>query len=133
MASLPKKVNGAPPSVPTTMRGWAHTASGLPTSILKLTADLPVPKIKTPTDVLIKIRYAALNPGVSVMMQFVPIIFRTKPSIPEFDFSGTIAQLGSAIASTRNLKVDTEVFGSIPLGSLVMAGQGALAEYVVVS
>jgi len=132
MASLPEEVNGAPSSVPTTMRGWAHTACGLPTNILKLATDLPVPKIKTPTDVLIKICYAALNPGASIMMQYVPMIFRTKPSIPEFDFSGTIAQLGSGVPSARNLKVDTAVFGSIPLGSLVKAGQGALAEYVVV-
>ena len=66
------------------------------------------------------------------MMQFIPIIFCTKPPIPEFDFSGTIAQLGSGVSSRRNLKVDAAVFGSIPLGSLVKAGQGALAEYVVV-
>jgi NADPH:quinone reductase-like Zn-dependent oxidoreductase len=60
------------------------------------------------------------------------MIFCTKPSIPEFDFSGTIAQLGSGVPSPRNPKVDAVVFGSIPLGSVVKAGQGPLAEYVVV-
>jgi hypothetical protein len=68
MASLPEEVNGAPSSVLTTMRGWAHTACGLPTNSLNLIADLPVPKIKTPTDVLIKISYAALNRGALIIM-----------------------------------------------------------------
>jgi NADPH:quinone reductase-like Zn-dependent oxidoreductase len=56
------------------------------------------------------------------------MIFCTKPSIPEFDFSGTIAQLGSGVPSPRNPKVDAVVFGSIPLGSVVKAGQVLVSQ-----
>jgi NADPH:quinone reductase-like Zn-dependent oxidoreductase len=56
------------------------------------------------------------------------MIFCTKPSIPECDFSGTIAQLGSGVPSPRNPKVDAVVFGSIPLGSVVKAGQVLVSQ-----
>ena len=129
MASPPNPTSSTAPS---TMRAWTHTSTGPPRKVLKLTTDFPVPKITNPTDVLVKVAYTALNPGGSLMTELIPMIFRTKPSIPELDFSGTVVQLGSDISDTRNLKSGDAVFGSISLGQLVRFGQGTLAEFVVV-
>ncbi|CZR56206.1 related to zinc-binding oxidoreductase [Phialocephala subalpina] len=119
---------------PKTMRAWTHIRAGLPSEVLHLSSDIPIPATLKPDEVLIKISHAALNPGASVMLQLIPMFFRTKPSIPELDFSGTIAELGSSVASSRKLSPGTRVFGSVgPLGQHVNKGKGALAEYVVLS
>lgn len=66
------------------------------------------------------------------MMQLIPMIFRTKPCIPETDFSGAIVRTGSKVPFSRELFPGTAVFGSVPIGEHVSSGKGALAEYVVV-
>jgi reticulon-4-interacting protein 1, mitochondrial len=66
------------------------------------------------------------------MMQLLPTLFRSKPAIPEMDFSGEIAAVGPGVPSSRRLLVGSLVFGSILLGTH-LGGAGALAEYVVVS
>ncbi|KAF2180322.1 GroES-like protein [Zopfia rhizophila CBS 207.26] len=114
-----------------TMRAWAHTRSGLPSSVLSL-ANLPIPTISSPSQVLVRISHCALNPGGSIVMQLLPFIFRASPAIPEMDFSGTIVECGANIPEERNLKIGSEVFGSIPLSQHVKSIGGALAEYVVV-
>lgn len=118
-------------SAPST-RAWTHTRAGLPSQVLNLASDIPAPTTLKPDEVLVKVSHTALNPGASVMLQLIPMIFRTKPSIPEVDFAGTIAKLGSSVPPTRKLSPGTRVFGCIPLGQHVSKGKGALAEYVVV-
>ncbi|ORY10285.1 hypothetical protein BCR34DRAFT_354742 [Clohesyomyces aquaticus] len=114
-----------------TMRAWTHTRAGLPGDVLAL-SSLPVPSITSPTQVLIRITYCALNPGGSIIMQLLPFFFRTSPAIPETDFSGVIVACGADVPSERCLQVGTEVFGSILVGQHVKSTSGALAEYVVV-
>jgi NADPH:quinone reductase-like Zn-dependent oxidoreductase len=65
------------------------------------------------------------------MMHLAPSIFRTKPCIPELDFSGTVTSVGSAVPESRGLTPGTPVLGSILVGDH-MKGSGALAEFVVV-
>jgi NADPH:quinone reductase-like Zn-dependent oxidoreductase len=81
---------------------------------------------------LIRISHAALNPGGSLMMQLLPPIFRTKPCIPELDFSGHVVQVGRGVSpdSPSSCSPGAAVFGSILVGAHVR-GSGALADYVV--
>jgi len=60
------------------------------------------------------------------------MLFRTNPSIPEMDFSGTIVKTGNKVPVSRKLVGGAAVFGSIPIGQLITSGKGALAEYVAV-
>ena len=119
-------------SFPATMRAWIHTRAGPPSQVLSLSSDVPTPTIKEPTDVLVSIIHAALNPGASIMMQLCPFFFRSKPAIPELDFSGTLVAAGSAALKSGRLAIGDPVFGSIGAGKHINAGSGALAEYVVV-
>lgn len=113
------------------MRGWVYTSRGAPSQVLSLQENLPLPTVKSPNHVLIKVRHAALNPAGSVIMQLCPTFLRSKPSIPEMDFAGELVSLGQSVPLNRRLKPGLEVFGSIAVGEH-LKGQGALGEYVVV-
>jgi NADPH:quinone reductase-like Zn-dependent oxidoreductase len=63
------------------------------------------------------------------MMQLCPSIFRTKPCIPELDFSGTVVSLGPSVPASRGLGKGVEVFGSV-LVPAHLKGAGSLSEYV---
>lgn len=58
--------------------------------------------------------------------------FRTKPSIPETDFSGIVVATGHAVSPSRELIPGAKVFGAAPIVDMILHGRGALAEYVVV-
>ncbi|KAH8706969.1 zinc-binding oxidoreductase [Phaeosphaeriaceae sp. PMI808] len=114
-----------------TMKAYTHTRAGVAKDVLTQCV-VPKPTITSPTQVLVQLSHCALNPAGSIVMQLVPFIFRASPAIPEMDFSGTIVEIGTDVPENRNLKPDTEVFGSIPLGQHVKSTCGALAEYIVV-
>jgi NADPH:quinone reductase-like Zn-dependent oxidoreductase len=116
----------------TTMRAWTHSRAGHPSKVLSLVEDAPLPTIKSPNEILVRVSRAALHPGASIMMQLCPFVFRFKPSIPETDFSGTIVSVGKDVTATQNLSPGTPVFGSIPVGPHIRTGSGALAEFLVV-
>ena len=122
------------------MRAYTHNMRGHPSDTLNLSSR-PIPTLqntKTPhsSQILVKISHCALNPGASIIMQLLPFFFRTSPSIPEMDFSGTIQEISSGGASEAEgetpLTGGTKVFGSVPVGRHVRNGVGALSEYVVV-
>jgi NADPH:quinone reductase-like Zn-dependent oxidoreductase len=120
------------PSPAGTMKAFTHTASGLPPAILHLSHNLPIPILAAPTDVLVKVSHASLNPGGSIITRLVPMAFRTKPSIPDMDFSGTVTKTSKSVPVSRELVPGTAVFGTVPVSQHVMGGKGALAEYVAV-
>lgn len=62
-------------------------------------------------------------------MQLCPAFLRTKPCIPELDFSGRIISLGPAVPEPRGLKVGDDVLGSV-LVPAHLKGAGTLAEFV---
>jgi NADPH:quinone reductase-like Zn-dependent oxidoreductase len=114
------------------MKALTHTISGFPDAILRPSYNLPIPIITAPTDVLIKISHASLNPSASMLTNLIPMTFRTKPSIPETDFSGWVVKTGKGVSASRELVKGAKVFGSAPLSGMIMYGRGVLAEYVVV-
>jgi NADPH:quinone reductase-like Zn-dependent oxidoreductase len=120
------------PSPAGTMKAFTHTACGLPPAVLRLSHNLPIPILAAPTDVLVKISHASLNPGGSIITRMVPMPFRTKPSIPDMDFSGTVVKTSKSVPVSRELVPGTAVFGTVPMSQHLMGGKGALAEYVVV-
>jgi len=63
-------------------------------------------------------------------MQLCPSVLRSKPSIPELDFSGMVVDVGSDVPASRELRAGVSVFGSVLVGSHISAGIGALAEYI---
>jgi NADPH:quinone reductase-like Zn-dependent oxidoreductase len=115
-----------------TMRGWAHSTPGRPETVLKLRNDLPYPSVVGPTEVLVAISHAALNPGASIFTTLLPMFMRTKPSIPDMDFAGKIVSVGADVLTSRDLKAGTRVFGSVPVPQYVGKARGSMAEFVVV-
>jgi NADPH:quinone reductase-like Zn-dependent oxidoreductase len=118
-------------SLPTTMRAWTHSKPGEPEDVLVLRSDIPV-STPTPTEVLVKISHAALNPGAGIFLRLLPMFLRAKPAIPELDFAGTICHVGAEVPADRGLAVGTQVFGSIPVLKHIGSGKGSIAEYVTV-
>ncbi len=113
-----------------TIRAWTHDVQGPPAKVLLFRQDIPRPRLASSAQVLVHVRYAALNPAGSVMMQLCPSIFRTAPSIPEMDFAGQIVEVGTSVNPSRGFKPGMDVFGSIPV-SEHLKGHGALCEYVI--
>lgn len=112
------------------MRAWVAVRQGHFKDVLELKTDWPTPAPPKTGEVMIRISYAALNPGNIKMMAFkIPFMRNT---IVGLDFVGEIVQVGpSAPTSSSNMRVGTIVGGSVPL-SKVFRGAGALADYVVV-
>ncbi|KAK7025982.1 hypothetical protein VNI00_015812 [Paramarasmius palmivorus] len=107
------------------MRAWTHTQAGRPSEVLSFSsAQEPTSSHDT---VIVKVQYAALNPGGSIMLQLCPFIFRNRkvPAIPELDFSGIVSS-----SNTDRFSPGDEVFGSIPVKNHLQEGSGALAEFV---
>lgn len=117
---------------PGTMDAWVHSRAGRPSDVLSLSSNVAVPSIKEPSDVLVRISHAALNPGASIMMQLCPFFLRSKPAIPELDFSGTIVAAGPMALGSGRVAIGDVVFGSIGVGNHVKEGHGALTRFVVV-
>ncbi|KAJ9603162.1 hypothetical protein H2200_012457 [Cladophialophora chaetospira] len=112
------------------MRAWTHEIQGPPETVLSFRDNIPRPRLDSSTPrVLVRVKYAALNPGGSIMMQLCPSFLKTKPSIPEMDFAGHIVEIGSGVDQSLELEPQLEVFGSIPV-SEHLKGHGALGEYV---
>jgi reticulon-4-interacting protein 1, mitochondrial len=118
---------------PPTMRAWTHSQAGIPSVTLHFLSDAKTPALTSATDVLVQITHASLSPAGSIMMQFCPSIFRSKPAIPELDFAGTLIAVGADVPKDRNLATGDAVFGSVTVRPHLSAGAGALAEYVVVA
>lgn len=117
------------------MRAWTHTRRGSPLSVLSLT-DIPRPENIPPNYVQIKVTHCSLNPSSTILMKILPNPFGTT-RIPELDFAGVVASVGSGSTSpsTRNqLTPGTRVFGvtyGTPLQLLQGKVSGTLAEYIV--
>jgi hypothetical protein len=63
---------------------------------LTLSSSYPNATLKSPTSVLVRITHASLSSGGSIMMQLCPFKFiRSRPSIPELDFSGIVPSIDS--------------------------------------
>ncbi|KAK6220051.1 zinc alcohol dehydrogenase [Colletotrichum tabaci] len=144
-----------------TSRAWTFTARGSPRSVLSL-VSLPAPtlppassllaKAKPVPDaddgyewLLVKVAYAALNPGSRLYITMLPAVARAKTAVPELDLSGTVADVwgpgtGPGSASGPNSAMTTHnsrfakgdrIAAFIPVSYGWPTGTGALAEHVV--
>ncbi|KAJ5585651.1 Zinc alcohol dehydrogenase [Penicillium hetheringtonii] len=104
------------------MRAWYHDGRGQPTEVLKFTTDFVTPRFSdlAPDEILVKVSYCALTPGVSMMMPLEPAWLHKMPAIPELEFSGTVIALGTDAEATRpDLAVDTPVIVFVPMQRLI--------------
>lgn len=116
------------------MRAWYHDGRGQPTEVLKFTTDFVTPRFSdlAPDEILVKVSYCAITPGVSMMMPLEPAWLHKMPAIPELEFSGTVIALGTDAEATRpDLAVDTPVFGVTSMKIRGKKGLGTLAEYCI--
>lgn len=111
------------------MRAWTFVRRGSPVDVLQLTPDYPTPQLGQlkPDEVLVKVSAVGLQAGMSVLFALAPH-FRT-PWIPEVDFSGTVAAVGTNVAQ-EEFQIGDEVLGTPTMDS-ILRHNGVLAEYAV--
>ncbi|KAJ5745929.1 hypothetical protein N7520_011111 [Penicillium odoratum] len=119
--------------IPPTMPAWSYQTRGPISKVLNYTPDFPTPHPSTlsPNEVLIKIAYSGFTPSASTLVSILPTwIHKDETAIPELEFSGTVAALGSNILASRpELQLHTPVFGITSLSVLLRRGLGTLAGY----
>ena len=76
--------------------------------------DLPTPELSSPTDVLVKVHAASINPGdvktaAGATRVMMPLTFPYKIGL---DLSGTVVRVGEAVTEFAE---GNEVFGMLPL------------------
>ena len=110
---------------------------------LRLVDNHPRPVIR-PNQVLIKVRFSALNPcDFKFRRNWAPNFFVPKPKIPGEDLSGIVVQVGSEVLVGNNNNGHDETYNKhrsiLQVGDRVAAMMpilgarwGALAEYVAV-
>ncbi|KAI9472250.1 MAG: chaperonin 10-like protein [Benjaminiella poitrasii] len=111
------------------MHGLQLVKYGSPKESLAYKEDLPIPKIKTPNQVLVSVKAAGVNPiEAKVASGNIKIATFTMPlpSIIGADFAGVIEEKGDAVTE---FEIGDEVFGSLqaPFGL-----EGTYAQYTVV-
>jgi NADPH:quinone reductase-like Zn-dependent oxidoreductase len=106
--------------------------------------DLPTPELSSPTDVLVKVHAASINPGdvntaAGATRVMMPLTFPFKIGL---DMSGTVVRVGEAVTEFAE---GDEVFGILPLtrgGTYLVlftlhcpsfASLGSVAEYALIS
>ncbi|KAH8657699.1 chaperonin 10-like protein [Xylariales sp. PMI_506] len=116
--------------LPRTMKAWVAVRAGEPKDVLELRTDWPTPAPPRDGEVMVKVSYAALNPGdLKNMATKLPWKGET---VPGMDFVGRVVQVGpSSSASSLKLRVGAVVAGTTSLRS-ILRGAGVLADYVVV-
>jgi NADPH:quinone reductase-like Zn-dependent oxidoreductase len=100
-----------------------------PQESLVYNESIPLPQIKSPHQVLVRVHAAGVNPievkiASGILRKAIDAI--TLPFILGSDFSGTIESIGEAIT---NFAIGDEVFGMLELR---FDFQGTFAQYVVV-
>ena len=117
--------------VPKTMKAWIAVRAGQPKDVLELKTNWPTPTPPKTGEVMIRVSYAAINPGdLKMMAMKIPCKSNT---IPGMDFVGEVVQVGpSASKSPSDACVGMHVAGTVPMMN-IWRGLGVLAEYVVLA
>ncbi|KAI8074568.1 chaperonin 10-like protein [Gongronella butleri] len=112
-------------SIPTTMNAVVLETFGPPDALEY--KQVPVPKIKKPTEVLVKVKAAGVNPVEAKMRSGNLFHFAVKKNaILGADFSGDIVAVGDKVSK---FAVGDAVLGKLNLPS---GPQGSYAEYLVI-
>ncbi|KAK3328290.1 hypothetical protein B0T19DRAFT_186331 [Cercophora scortea] len=110
----------APP--PATTKAWSYTKGGFPRQALKLTTTHPLP-VFPPNDtaaaneewLLVRVSYAALNPGDILVMNVLPAALRkTKTMVPGYDIVGTVLDVWTPPSSTQAATTTTSSTANPP-------------------
>eukprot|EP01083_Nonionella_stella_P299664 1019034_1 len=115
---------------PVTMKAIVCTSHGAPKDVLQL-KSVPIPKIETPTSVLVKILYASMNAVDYREANGTMGAIGTKkpPYIAGFDFAGRVVEKGTDDSLKDRIQIGDLVYGCL-LGS--GSDSGAFSEYCVV-
>ena len=99
-------------TVPLSMRSLAIDSYSEPAKFNH--ANLPVPSIASPTDVLIRVHAAGINPGDLIMAAgLTRLMFSAKfPYKVGHDLSGTVVKIGAGVTEVA---VGDDVYTSLPL------------------
>ncbi|KAK0560140.1 hypothetical protein OC844_003958 [Tilletia horrida] len=118
-------------SAPTTASAWQIISKGPIPDVLER-RDIELPKLK-PSQVLVKVTHASLNPVDYKLAALVPSFVQKLPRTAASDFSGIVLQLGSEALSKKYdwLRPEVAVFGTTP-NLPPFKPWGALATYTVV-
>ncbi|KAI8966888.1 GroES-like protein [Daldinia sp. FL1419] len=116
--------------VPKTMKAWVVTRAGKPQDVLQLKTDWPTPAPPKTGEIMVRVSYAASNPGeIKIMTMAIPCKVNT---IAGMDFVGEVVQTGlPSPKSSSDIRVGMIVGGTVPLGNM-WRGAGALSDYLVV-
>jgi NADPH:quinone reductase-like Zn-dependent oxidoreductase len=108
------------------MKAWFAVRTGQPKDVLELKTDLPTPPTPKSGQIMVRVTYAALNPGdLKMMAHKLPF---KGAIIPAMDLVGEVVEIGSSTSSA--LRVGMTVAGTTSMMN-VWRGIGILANYVV--
>jgi NADPH:quinone reductase-like Zn-dependent oxidoreductase len=117
-------------NIPQTMHGVQLVKYGPPKESLVYKQDIPVPKIKTGTQVLIRVKATGVNPIEPKIatgnMKFITFSMGF-PCVIGADFSGIIVAKGDKV---KDFDIGDEVYGSQPLPFNM---DGTYAQYTLVN
>lgn len=107
------------------MKAIVMTKPGAP-NVLEL-REVPTPKLEKPTDILVKVKAAGINPIDTKLRQRGTFYPDQMPAILGCDGAGIVEAVGSQVTT---FKPGDEVYYCV--GGLGKAGEGNYAEYAVV-
>ncbi|KAK4451950.1 putative dehydrogenase, partial [Podospora aff. communis PSN243] len=92
---------------PTTTKAWTHSARGPLRSVLSLNPSHPLPPFPPPDQsqewLLLRVAYAALNPGDIIGITLMPALIRSGPArtaaVPGFDLTGVVEDVWTPSSS----------------------------------
>ncbi|KAI0132629.1 zinc alcohol dehydrogenase [Xylariales sp. AK1849] len=111
------------------MKAWIVIRAGPFQDVLELKTSWPTPTPPEVGQVMIRVSYAAINPGdIKLIAMKIPC---RRYTIAGMDFVGEVVQVGpSASTSPSDVRVGMTVAGTVPMMSF-WRGVGVLADYVV--
>ena len=94
------------------MKACYYDSWGSADKVLKL-GQVPLPSLRGPQDVLIKVHAASINPAdwKHCEGELRAVVYKPFPILPGFDFSGVILAKGDGVGD--RLKIGDEVYGMI--------------------
>ncbi|KAK4210807.1 hypothetical protein QBC37DRAFT_428147 [Rhypophila decipiens] len=152
-----------------TIKAWTYTKGGLPRNCLHLTTDHPYPEFPPPSQqapgsgnespkepeewLLVKVTYAALNPGEVLLMNLLPPLMSLAfsksagvPQVPVYDLTGTVLDSSPSseeadsssrasdddegASSSSKFKKGSKVVAFLPVGFILSSKSGALQEVI---
>ncbi|KAM7186960.1 zinc-type alcohol dehydrogenase-like protein [Rhypophila sp. PSN 637] len=148
-----------------TIKAWTYTKGGLPRDCLHLTTNHPYPEFpplsqqapgsgnESPKEqeewLLVKVTYAALNPGEVILMSLLPPLMSLTfsksagvPQVPGYDLTGTVldsspsseadssSRAGGDEGASSKFKKGCQVVAFLPVGFILSSKSGALQEVI---